>query len=192
MLGSIGIFGGTFDPVHFGHLITAQSLFEQRNLGKIIFIPCNISPHKTDRYSCDSKHRVEMLRLALEKHPHFEIDDYEIKKGDVSFSLDTIVHLSKIYSDLELIIGYDNLLVFDKWFKPDEILSLAKLVVMKRISDEQTSARNKYFDYAEIVNTPTIEISSTTIRERVKENKPVDFMVPESVEKYIRENGIYR
>lgn len=189
---SVGIYGGTFDPVHFGHLLTAQSLFEKRDLEKIIFIPCSISPHKQDIISSNPLHRLNMLKLAVKDIPYFEISNYEIQKGSISYTIDTLRHLSDFYENIELIIGYDNLAVFDKWYKADEILEIAKLVVMKRVSDFDTNQNHKYFDKAVIVDTPTIEISSTEIRNRVNQGLSINFMMPEKVSDYIYKNGIYR
>lgn len=188
----IGIFGGTFDPIHIGHLITTQFVLEQRKLDKIIFIPCYISPHKTNYNSSNPVHRLNMLKLAIEGIPYFESSDFEIRKGNISYTYDTILELKKTYHYIELIIGYDNLIVFDKWYKPDEILDLAKLVVMKRVIDKDAEVKNKYFEKAIILNTPSIEISSSEIRERVKNNLSIDFMVPEKVKNYIIKNNLYR
>jgi len=187
----IGIFGGTFDPIHYGHLITAQYVLEKRKLDKIIFIPCYISPHKTNQNISNPVHRLNMLKLAIEKIPYFELNDYEIRKGNISYTYDTILELRKTYNYIELIIGYDNLIVFDKWHKPDEILDLVKLIVMKRTVDKEPGTKNKYFEKAIILDTPTIEISSTEIRDRVKKNMPIDFLVPEKVKSYIHEHKLY-
>ncbi len=191
MINKIGIFGGTFDPIHIGHLITTQFVYEQRKLDKIIFIPCFISPHKTQINSSHPVHRLNMLRLAIENIPYFEMNDFEIRKGNISYTYDTILELKKTYSYIELIIGYDNLIVFDKWYKPDEILSLVKLIVMKRSIDKEVEIKHKYFEKAIILNTPTIEISSTDIRDRVKNNIAIDFLVPQKVKEYIIKNKLY-
>lgn len=187
----IGIFGGTFDPIHYGHLITTQYVLEKRKLDKIIFIPCYISPHKTNQNISNPVHRLNMLKLAIEKIPYFELNDYEIRKGNISYTYDTILELRKTYNYIELIIGYDNLIVFDKWHRPDEILDLVKLIVMKRTIDKEPETKNKYFEKAIILDTPTIEISSTDIRDRVKKNLPIDFLVPEKVKAYIHEHKLY-
>ncbi|MEJ5350042.1 MAG: nicotinate-nucleotide adenylyltransferase [Melioribacteraceae bacterium] len=187
----IGIFGGTFDPIHYGHLITTQYVLEKRKLDKIIFIPCYISPHKTNQNISNPVHRLNMLKLAIEKIPYFELNDYEIRKGNISYTYNTILELRKTYNYIELIIGYDNLIVFDKWHKPDEILDLVKLIVMKRTIDKEPETKNKYFEKAIILDTPTIEISSTDIRDRVKKNMPIDFLVPEKVKSYIHEHKLY-
>lgn len=188
----VGVFGGTFDPIHIGHLITTQYVLEKRKLDKIIFVPCYISPHKTDKNSSNPIHRLNMLRLAIEDIPYFDLTDYEIRKGNISYTYDTIVELRKTYNNIELIIGYDNLVVFDKWHKPDKIVELAKLVVMKRVIDKESGTKNKYFENAIILDTPTIEISSSELRERIKNNLPVSFMAPPKVEEYIRKINLYR
>ena len=112
---TIGVYGGSFDPIHIGHLVTTRFVYEQRDLGKIIFMPCNISPLKTSNALSSPEHRLKMLELALEPFPFFEVSDYEILKGDVSYTLDTLLELKKTYDSIELIIGYDNLVIFYKW-----------------------------------------------------------------------------
>jgi nicotinate-nucleotide adenylyltransferase len=190
-MSKVGIYGGTFDPVHYGHLITAQFVLEQRKLEQIIFMPNSVSPHKIGMKSASTNDRLEMLKLALEPIDSFTYSEYEIEKGEVSYTVDTLRELKKKYKNLELIIGLDNLLVFDKWNEPDEIAELAHLVVLKRES-ELSNAPNRFFKIAELVNTPVIEISSTEIRQRVQQNLPIDFFVPESVRDYIRDNNLYK
>lgn len=191
-MGSIGILGGTFDPVHHGHLITAQSLIEQRKLEKIIFIPCFISAHKLDMHHSSAGDRLEMVRLAVEDRPHFEYSDFEVRRSEVSYTIDTLKELSRSYSDIELIIGYDNLLKFDTWKEPDEILKMAKLIVMDRNHDKDAVKHDRFYDAATFVKTPRIDISATEIRMRVRNNLPIDFLVPEKIKKYILKNNLYR
>ncbi|MFA8341456.1 MAG: nicotinate (nicotinamide) nucleotide adenylyltransferase [Rhodothermaceae bacterium] len=186
-----GIFGGTFDPVHKGHILTAKKLVEIRKLDKLIFIPCNISPHKTDKSATAAVHRLEMLKLAVQNHPEFDFTDYEIQKGDISYTLNTLEHFSKIYNKIELVIGYDNLVSFHTWREPDKILELADLIVMKRNTDSAIKPLNKYFGKANFVETPVIDVSSTEIRARLKNNSPISDLVPPEVEKYIIENKLY-
>ncbi len=188
----IGLLGGSFDPIHNGHLITAHSVLEQRNLDKIILMPCNISPLKTEILPTDDFHRFNMVKCAVEDISQFEVSDYEINKGDVSFTIDTLVEFSKLYDDIELIIGYDNLAVFDKWKNPDAIFDLCKVVVMKRSMDNIPNSKNIYFDKAIFVPTPSIDISSTDIRKRIKNELPIDFLVPQKVKEYIYKNGLYK
>lgn len=186
----IGIYGGTFDPVHHGHLITAKYILEERKLDKLIFIPCYISPHKVHKFSSNENQRLEMLKLALENEPKFEISDYELINKEISYTVKTLEYLSKTYDDIELIIGYDNLLVFPDWKEPDRIFELATVVVLKRKSDLNERI-NKYFELAEFVDSPIIEISSTDIRKRINLEKSVKFLLPENVLNFIYENNLY-
>ena len=187
----IGIFGGTFDPIHFGHLITAQAVLEKRNLDKIIFVPSFISPHKINYSYSDPIHRMNMTKLATESNPKFIVSDFEINRSEISYTYNTLLEYSKTYEDMELIIGFDNLVVFDLWHKPDEILNLVKLVVMKRTYDKEIKSPNKYFGEAEFVDTPTIEISATEIREKISKKNSVEYFLPAKVIDYIKTNNLY-
>lgn len=189
---AVGIYGGSFDPIHLGHLITTQIVFEKRSLEKIIFIPSYISPLKQDSNALSYEHRCKMVELAIKSDPNFEMNDYEVKKGEVSYTIDTLIYLKNIYEELELIIGLDNLVVFEKWKNPDEIFNLAKIVVMVRHQDNLEIKRNRFFEQAIFVNTPNIEIASSDIRKRIRENLPIDFLVPGPVVDYIVKNNLYR
>ncbi len=187
----IGIYGGTFDPIHHGHLITAQYLVELRELDKIIFMPCFLSPHKVGSYSSSPMHRLEMVKLAVSASEAFECSDFEINRNEVSFTHSTLLHFKSIYDEIELVVGYDNLLVFDKWYKPDEIFELANVVVLKRPDKSADGKGNRFFSRAVFVNTPIIEISSTEIRERVSKALPINYLVPQSIKEYIYKNKLY-
>ena len=189
---AIGVFGGSFDPIHLGHLITTRLVYEQRNLEKIIFIPNNVSPLKTELTPTPAVHRMKMLKLAIESFPYFESCDYEINKKGISYTYDTLLELKKSFSKIELIVGYDNLLVFDKWHLPKNILEVATLIVMKRSTDVEAKTQNEFFNSAIIVETPTIEISATDIRKRVKDGLSIEYLVPKSVKEYISKNGLYK
>jgi nicotinate-nucleotide adenylyltransferase len=191
-MSSAAIFGGNFNPVHNGHLITALKVFEQRKIDKIIFIPAFISPFKTSVPSAHHVHRINMLKAALNGIPYFELSDIELKKEGISYTIDTLKELKDYYSRLELIIGFDNLVEFTKWKDPDEIIKLASLVVLKRAGQDTEHMKNKYFGYAAFPDTPVIEISSTDIRKRVRDNQPIDFLVPEKVKEYIFKNNLYK
>lgn len=188
----IGILGGSFDPIHLGHLITSYDVLEKRKLEKIIFVPCHISPHKTDQKPTEDIHRLNMVKLAIEQYPYFEFSDYEIRKGDVSYTYNTLLELKKTYDQIELIIGFDNLIVFERWFRPDDILQLAKVVVMKREIDSIPVKHNKYFDSVILLETTLIDISSTEIRECVKNGASIDYLVPSKVKEYISQHSLYK
>lgn len=188
----VGIYGGTFDPIHLGHLITAQSVLEIRKLDKIIFIPSFISPHKTDKISSAPEHRLKMLKLAIEGISNFDYTDIEIKNENISYTIDTVKKLKRIYKNIELIIGFDNLLTFNTWKEPDELLKLVKLLVLRRKLNEEKIKRNRYFDNAILVETPLIEIYGTDIRHRVKNHESINFLVPQKVKAYIYKHNLYK
>jgi nicotinate-nucleotide adenylyltransferase len=189
---TIGIYGGTFDPIHLGHLITAQSVREIRKLDKIIFIPSFISPHKKDRISSSPRHRLNMLKLTIKGISYFDFNSLEIRRENISYTIDTILALKSEYKNIELIIGYDNLISFDTWKDPDKILELAQLVVLRRKVREEAIQRNKYFDKAIFVDTPLIEIYGTDIRTRVRNDMNVNFLVPQKVMAYIYKHKLYK
>jgi nicotinate-nucleotide adenylyltransferase len=190
-MSKVGIFGGTFDPIHLGHLITAQSVREIRNLEKIIFIPAFISPHKSDVKTTSAEDRSNMIKLAIDGIPFFDYSEIEIKKGGVSYTIDTLKELKKIYNEVEIIIGYDNIFSFHTWKEPDEIMRLAKIVVLKRKSSHPPQFEDKYYHQAVFVQTRGIEISATDIRERVKNEMPINFLVPPAVMEYIYKHKLY-
>jgi nicotinate-nucleotide adenylyltransferase len=187
----VGIFGGTFDPIHLGHLITAQSVREIRKLEKIIFIPAFISPHKSEAKTSSAEDRLIMIKLAIEGIPFFDYSDMEIKKGGVSFTIDTLKELKNSYDELEFIIGYDNIFSLNTWKDPDEIVKLAKIIVLKRKSSHPPQFEDKYYQQAIFVQTRGIEISATDLRERVKNGLPINFLVPPKVMEYIYNHKLY-
>lgn len=188
----VGIFGGTFDPIHNGHLITAQSVKEIRELEKIIFIPAYISPHKQHAKASNAKHRLNMLKLAMDEIPFFECSDFEIKQHTISYTIDTLREFKKHYDEIDLIIGYDNIFQFHTWKDPDEIFKLANVVVLKRKSSHPIDYVDKYVESAHFVETRGIEISATDIRNRVHAGLPIYYLVPEKVLEYIIENKLYK
>ncbi len=190
-MSKVGIFGGTFDPIHLGHLITAQSVREIRKLEKIIFIPAFISPHKSDIITSSAEDRLNMIKLAIDGIPFFDYSEMEIKKGGVSFTVDTLKELKNNYDELEFIIGYDNIFEFHTWKDPDEIMNLSKIIVLKRKSSHPPQFKDKYYHQAVFVQTRGIEISATDLRERVKKGLPINFLVPPNVLEYIHSHKLY-
>jgi len=188
----VGVYGGSFDPIHNGHLITAQAVKEMRELDRIIFVPSYISPHKQDVETSDIEHRVNMLQLAIKPIPYFEVSDVEINRKMVSYTVDTLRELNERYKHIELIIGYDNIFKFHTWRQPDEIIRLAKLVVLRRKLNIPRGKQNKFYRAAAFVKSPFIQISGSVIRRRASENLPINFMVPEKVQEYILKNKLYK
>jgi nicotinate-nucleotide adenylyltransferase len=191
-MSGIGIYGGTFDPIHAGHLITAQIVKEMRGLSKIIFIPSFISPHKQSATPSDPEHRVNMILLAIKDIPYFECSEIEITRENVSYTIDTIRELKKTYSQIELIIGYDNIFKFETWKEPDEIMRLSKVIVLRRKLNTSRGKHNKYYRSAVFLKTPFIQISGSVIRKRVQDGLPINFMVPDNVRDYILNFNLFK
>ena len=190
-MSKVGIFGGTFDPIHLGHLITAQSVREIRKLDKIIFIPSFVSPHKTGLKSASPKNRLEMIKLSIEGIDFFDYSDFEVKRKKVSFTIETLKEMKRQYDNIEFIIGYDNIFQFHTWKDPDKIFELVKIIVLKRKSSYPPPEKDKYYKAAEFVQTRGIEISATDIRERVKNGLPINYLVTDEVRNYIYRNKLY-
>lgn len=197
----IGIFGGSFDPIHQGHLILAENCREQAQLDQVLFMPCAMSPHKLEGAHGSDRQRLEMLDFAIGGHPQFVRSDMEIKRGGVSYTVETLRELSAAQPDNEwfLLMGADSLESFSSWREPAEILQLAKPIVVGRPGstiDLQTLAPLSSASYVEelgelSVESPLIEISSSTIRSRVADQQSVRFLLPRSVEKYIETQKVY-
>ncbi len=188
----VAILGGSFNPIHIGHLILANTVCEELNLNKIIFVPCYIQPLKSDKDFASPIARLEMIKLAIQSNPKFELSDIEIKRKGKSYSIDTIKYFKKKYDDLYFVIGADNIKDFNEWKEPDKILELAKLVVTNRggINEKipKKLRRKKIF----ACRIPDIEISSTMIRNFIRSNKSIKYLVPEKVERYIIKNKLYK
>ena len=189
------LFGGTFDPPHFGHLIVAQTIFEAEHFDKIVFIPAHIPPHKKGKKISSLELRLEMLKIAIKDNPNFEISDIEIKRGGVSYSLETIrdykdqTELSR--DELFYLIGSDSLKLFYAWENPKAILKECQLIVAIRPGFRPSDIPNWILAKVQFANIPRIEISSSQIRARWIEDKTIRYMVTQPVWEFINENNIY-
>ena len=186
---NIGIFGGTFDPVHWGHLIIAGYVRDALALDKVVFVPSMVSPHKQERGAAQAEDRLSMLRLAIEGAEGFEVSHLEISRGGVSFTVDTLSEFHKISPGchLSLLLGADNYVDFGTWKEPEKIRSLARLVVMTRPGTPTAGLK----DGGEMIRVPEIRISSSYIRARVAEGKSIRYLVPDRVAGYIRSHHLY-
>jgi nicotinate-nucleotide adenylyltransferase len=189
----IGIFGGTFNPPHLGHLIVAEHVLSMLSLDTIYFVPSFISPHKRGGEETLASHRLKMVRLAIRKNKIFACSDLEIKQKDTSYTYRTVESFHKIFSSsrLFLLIGADNYMEFSTWKYPDRICDKATLLVMSRTA-HAPAARTQFAGAAKFVDVPDIEISSTEIRNRIRQGRSIRYLVPELVHRYILEHGIYR
>lgn len=197
---NIGIFGGTFNPVHIGHLIAAQEVANQTGLDKIIFMPVGDPPHKRNSEVILPKHRLEMVKLAIENNDKFEICDIEIKRKGKTYTYDTLKELHNIYDDSEifLIIGFDALRDIDSWKKVSDVFGMAQFIVVNRgnmeseMLEEIENKREKYDADIRIVSIPDIEVSSTDIRRRAQEGESIKYLVPDNVIEYMQSKNLYR
>jgi len=190
----IGFMGGSFDPVHFGHLIAAQDAYEHGGLDRLVFVPAAQAPLKPGVVQAPAEARLAMLRTALADDARFEISDYEVRKGGVSYTIDTVRHLSAQFPGDELawVIGADQLGRLHLWREIVELAQRVEFVVLARPG----------WDVGERPTIPglrlrlcaghRVELSSTEIRDRVRMGLPVDTMIPHKTVEYIRETGLYR
>ena len=187
------IFGGTFDPPHIGHLLIAQTVCEAENFDKILFMPANRPPHKKNISGVED--RLAMLNIAIEGNPNFEISDLEIKRGGVSYTIDTLKALkSSIITeedDLFYLIGSDSLLELSRWKEPRDILKNCNVVVAIRPGFRPSDIPAWILHRIQFANVPRFEISSSNIRTRWRENKTIRYLVTLPVWEYINQNQLY-
>ncbi|HPZ51443.1 MAG TPA: nicotinate-nucleotide adenylyltransferase [Clostridia bacterium] len=197
----VGISGGTFDPIHIGHVKSAEYVYKTLELDEVVFIPNGQPPHKVTSFVTDERHRFEMVKLAIKDYPAFSVSDIEMKKDGYSYTVDTLRALTKEYrqkfGDVKLyyIIGTDVLGEITSWKESNEVFKLCEFVVLRRPGFVLDNAREK----AEaggakihVVDAPQIDISSTRIRELLEEGKDVKMYIPEKVYTYILSNNLYR
>jgi nicotinate-nucleotide adenylyltransferase len=189
----IGIFGGTFNPPHIAHSIVADSVREQLKLDRILFIPAGNHPLKE---SIDAGKRFEMARLAFSHDENFEVSDIEIiSKENKTYTVDTLNVLKNIYgnnSKLCLIIGADNLIQLPEWKEPEKLFEMAEVIVINRPNFNITDPEIKFIEKVKFVNVPFLEISSSMIRQNVREGRSIKYLVEENVREYIYKNKLYK
>ena len=193
-ISSVGIFGGTFDPIHTGHLILAERAREELSLEAILFMPANIPPHKSNgRRIASGEARLDMIRLAIQSNPHFHVTGLELSREGVSFTVDSLRELTDSLpkTRLTLLMGSDNARNFTSWRGPEEILQLAHIAVWERPGSYYWP--EIFPDYiARKISSPLIEISSTEIRNRVAVDQSIRYLTPDPVIDYIEEHSVYR
>lgn len=189
----LGVYGGTFDPIHIAHLIIAEQARIDLNLDLVYFVPSYIPPHKTRKIISSSHHRLKMVEIAAATNPYFAVSDYEIAKKGTSYTVDTLRHYIDTYDltpdQLFLIIGSDNFVDFDQWKDPEEIKSISQLVVAGR--PHQQNDQHRQHDHIIWLNSPLMEISATDIRQRLTQGRSIRYLVPMGVENYIKMFKLY-
>jgi len=195
----LGVFGGTFDPIHYGHLVAAQEVLSELKLDRILFVPAGWPPHKPLRYISPVHQRVAMVELALKSNPQFELSRVDIDRPGPSYTVETLELLHRQMgpgTELYFIMGLDSLADLSRWHNPNRIIQLADLVVVDRPRyDVNMEALKQAVPDIEtrlhLVHIPGMNISSSDLQRRVREHKPIKYQVPEAVEAYIYANRLY-
>jgi nicotinate-nucleotide adenylyltransferase len=186
----IGVFGGTFDPPHIGHMVAAQDACVALSLDRLLFVPAAEPPHKSGNVVTSANVRLAMLRAAVADNPRFEICTLELDRSGPSYSVDTLRELRNVYpgAALHLLIGVDQVREFRTWRAADEVLELAQIGMLAREGAEIPPGA----DFVkETVPVTRIDVSSTLIRERVRAGKPIHYLVPDAVAEIIRQERLY-
>ncbi len=196
----VGIMGGTFDPIHIGHLILGENAYHQFHLQKVLFMPSGNPPHKKNREGASNRQRVEMTRMAIADNPHFELSLEEMHEEGYIYTKETLRRLRYQNPDTDyyFIMGADSLLSFDSWKCPQEICDQCTLVVAVRDSLGQEAfdrrsdeVRQKYHADILKLDTPNLDIASSEIRRWCQEGRSIRYYVPDSVRDYIISEGLY-
>lgn len=194
----IGLFGGSFNPIHKGHVKLALSIKEKLSLDKVIFIPSGEAPHKSSQEYAKASDRLEMCRLAVSDYPFFEVSDYEITKEGKSYSIYTVRHFKELYpeDELYLMVGSDMLLYFDKWYEYREILKNVTLAAVSREGTdfaelEKFAEKLRKNGNVIVVNNEAFPVSSTLLRKKIKNNEDTSCYLDEKVVKYIILEKLY-
>ena len=195
MTTKLGILGGTFDPIHIGHLAIAREARDRLDLGRVLFIPSFAPPHKEQDSVAAAEERLAMVRLAVQGEDRFEASDMEIRRGGRSYTVQTLREVAGNLPVGELpylITGADSLIEVVAWREVDEVFRLCRFVGVTRPGFDIAQAPEAYRRQALILTGPHVDVSSTGLRNRIAEGRPIRGLVPDSVEAYIHDRGLYR
>ncbi|MBP7221781.1 MAG: nicotinate-nucleotide adenylyltransferase [Sedimentibacter sp.] len=196
----VGIMGGSFDPIHIGHLVVANEALNIYELDEIIFVPAGDPPHKSS-LKADPFHRLLMVNMAVLSNDKFSVSDLEIKCRGKSYTLNTLREFHKMYEDTEFyfITGTDAVIDLPNWYKPEEVLKLCRFIAasrpgisIKEVNEKIDEIKKTFGGNIELLKIPMLQISSTEIRKRVSMGISVKYLLPESVEQYIIKNELYK
>jgi len=205
--GSLGIFGGTFDPIHNAHLAVAQEAAEALGLERVVFIPAGQPPHKPDREIATAEHRLAMIELAIAGNDRFAVDPVELRRAGPSYTVDTLeaLHASRtgggILANLVLVLSAEAFLGLMSWRAPGRILELARVVVVPRdgypaagpdFISEQLPGRPDLADRATFLDSPRLHLSASDLRTRAAAGRSLRYLVPDAVAAYIDDHALYR
>ena len=200
---SIGIIGGSFNPIHIGHLVVAEEARVRFSLERVIFVPVGVPGYKKPTQLIDPERRFAMTLLATASNPHFFVSRIEVDHFKKSYTYDTIKEFRKIYPEekynVYFITGADSVLSILSWKKPKELLSMCRFIAatrpgynLKRLKDELKKICINCDERVIVMRIPALSISSTEIRKRIKEGLPIKYLVPEEVEEYIKKHNLYK
>ncbi|MCI8659442.1 MAG: nicotinate-nucleotide adenylyltransferase [Lachnospiraceae bacterium] len=201
-MAEIGIMGGTFDPIHNGHLLLGRQAYTEYHLDEIWFMPSGTPPHKKDHVVTSAEHRIEMVRLAIKDYPGFVCSDFEIWRQGNTYTAETLRLLHKQYlkNCFYFIIGADSLYQIENWYHPAEVMKQCVLLVAHReyeeahcpVREQADHLRRSYKADIRFLHCPEVDIASGELREMVREGKGIHSYVPESVEAYIQTHRLYQ
>jgi len=195
---TLGLMGGTFDPIHYGHLVTAEAARCGFNLDKVVFVPSGRPPHKKAKNITPAEHRYEMTKLAIESNPYFDISRLELDRPGYSYAVDTVsMFLEKYGQDIDLffITGADAILEILTWKNVEKLMKHCKFIAATRPGFHLHDVNHLPEDFMEkiiFMEVPALAISSTDIRKRVAVNRPIKYLLPEAVESYIYKHHLYQ
>jgi len=197
----IGFMGGTFDPIHHGHLVAAESVYENFTLDRIVFVPAGSPAHKPDSRVTSARHRLNMTRLAAESNPHFEVSSVEVDREGPSYTIDTMKHFRRLYgpeADLYFITGVDAVVQIPEWKNAGGLFEICKFIAATRpgyptenffrFRDQLPPKQRRAM---KVVAVPALAISSSDLRRRVCRGSSIKYLVPEPAEDYIYAHGLY-
>jgi len=191
----IGILGGTFDPIHNGHLVIAEYLRDQLLLDEIWFIPARHHPLKDNETISPPEIRLKMLQLAISDNPSFKCSDVELKRDGISYTIDTLQFLTKelrnSHPEFYFLIGMDIVNELYHWKEPMQILEKSKVIAFGRPGFQPNKEAENFLPYIQFIHVPLLEISSSLIRQRCREGRSIRYLVPEIVRKFIIDMGLY-
>lgn len=197
----VGLMGGTFDPIHIGHLMLAECAYEQFQLERVLFLPAGNPPHKDKRkVGATDTQRIDMVRLAIEGNPHFKLDPEEMLREGYTYTKDTLNLLTQQHPDIDyyFIIGADSLMAFDTWYHPEEICrnSILAVAVRDQMSQEKIQAKmheleERFRARIHLLQTPDVDIASSHLRQMRSQKRSIRYYVTDPVWQYIEEHALY-
>ena len=197
---NIGVLGGTFDPIHMGHLVVAEEAKARLNLAEVLFVPAGLPWLRANSSLSAAEHRVQMVRLAIADKPYFKISTTEVERAGPSYTVDTIAELKGQFGaedELFFILGWDCLTELPKWREPSRLVAMCRLVAVPRVGSPAPDRSSLEADIPGLakrvilLDKPRVDISASGIRDRVAQGLSIEDLVPEPVERYIREQGLY-